>query len=665
MHFQLRSIVLWPRTEQHRPRVVEFAVGKLNVIAGAPKTGKSAVIPIIDYCLGSERCAVPVTTIRDACSWFGIVVRTGEGEKLFARREPRDQQSTGDMFMLESSTDSALEIPTAIAEKNTNVDAVKRLLDRLAGLSNLGFDPTGAGGGFKGRPSFRDLLAFTFQPQNIVANPDVLFFRADTMEHKEKLRTIFPYVLGAVTPELLARRWELDQLQRELNRSDRELNAQRQASAQWRAQLQSWVSEARDLGLLSAEAVAAAGREEDLLAALTEVVKKTSVDAEVTDGALDAAATEAAEIEKEESAVTLELAEVKARADNMLKLRTAVDDYTGALKKQRERLQLSRWLRDLADSHKARCPVCGGPFGEADEQLNSLCDALAAIEATARRLDPVPAVFDRELVEVREQVRKLSERLKGVRTRREAVEGRSARIRNERWRRSSVDRFIGRMEQALQVLTAPQGDPALAADVEELKRRIADVRAALSDEAVRERQRAALQRVAASMARALPELDAERPDDPAELNVDDLTIRVTAASGRSDFLWEIGSGANWLSYHVAAMLGLHELFLSQKGNPVPSLLVLDQPSQVYFPRKLARQQTEDVPLADEDVLAVRKVFDTLGRAVARAHNDLQILVFDHAGMEVWGEAPNVHLVEEWRGGNALVPKEWLSAPTTR
>src|SRR5690606_29507957 len=107
--------------------------------------------------------------------------------------------------------------------------------------------------------------------------------------------------------------------------------------------------------------------------------------------------------------------------------------------------------------------------------------------------------------------------------------------------------------------------------------------------------------------------------------------RVTGPSGRPDFLWEIGSGANWLSYHVASILGLQELFLSQKGNPVPSLLVLDQPSQVYFPRKLAGARTQATPdpaLADEDVAAVQKVFVTLA-AATKATKRLQILVLDH------------------------------------
>lgn len=661
MQLQLKSLVLWPRNAKLEPRVVSFSANKLNVITGVSKTGKSAVIPIIDYCLGSERCAVPVKTIRDACAWFGILITTSEGEKLLARREPGGQQSTGDMFLLEGKT---IEIPQTVPGKNTSADDVKRMLDKLAGLSNLGFDPSGFAGGFKGRPSFRDLLAFAFQPQNIVANPDVLFFKADTMEHKEKLRTIFPYVLGAVTPDVLARRWEVEQILRELRRKERELEAQRTASTKWRAELQSWVSEARELGLLGPDSVAPDVKDHEFLAALEGIVTKTSVDAQVSDTALDSAAKENAELEKEESAVSLHLAEVKTRLDNMTKLQAAVTDYTDALKKQRDRLQLSRWLRDLAQTAQATCPVCGGDFDHANGELDALCDALANVEATARQVEPVPAAFDKELVQVRAQARRVTDSLNGIRARKRAIEERSKRIKEERLSRASVDRFLGRMEQALKVLKAPDGDPAFAAEVAELKARLEERRKGLSDNVARSRQKAALERVSRTMARVLPGLDSERPKDPAELNVDDLTIRVTGGSGRPDFLWEIGSGANWLSYHVASMIGLHELFLSQQENPVPSLLVLDQPSQVYFPRTLAKEAKEgdDPTLGDEDVAAVRKVFVTLA-AATKEHVGLQILVLDHASKEVWGDV-DVHIVDEWRDGKALVPKAWIPNGTS-
>src|SRR3712207_1497147 len=102
MYFQVLSIVLWSRDRDEK-RVLSFEPGVVNVISGASKTGKSAVIPIIDYCLASDRCAIPVGVIRDACSWFGIVVETAEGRKLLARREPGDQQQTGDMFIIEGA----------------------------------------------------------------------------------------------------------------------------------------------------------------------------------------------------------------------------------------------------------------------------------------------------------------------------------------------------------------------------------------------------------------------------------------------------------------------------------------------------------------------------------------------------------------------------------
>jgi hypothetical protein len=122
-----------------------------------------------------------------------------EGQKLFARREPGELQRTGDMFVLEGAN---VEIPNQIEEKTTSVDIVKSTLNRLGCLTGLEFEP-GAEGGYNSRPSFRDMMAFTFQPQNIIANPNVLFFKTDTTEHREKLKTIFPYVLGAVTPAIL------------------------------------------------------------------------------------------------------------------------------------------------------------------------------------------------------------------------------------------------------------------------------------------------------------------------------------------------------------------------------------------------------------------------------------------------------------------------------
>lgn len=657
MKLQLIEIVLWSRNPAQPPRRLKFVTGVTNVITGGSKTGKSAVIPIVDYCLGSDRCAVPVSTIRDSCSWFGIVVDTEEGQKLLARREPGEQQSTGDMFLLEGRL---VSVPELAPEKNTTVDAVKRVLDGLAGLSNLGFDPTGLAGGFKSRPSFRDMAAFVFQPQNIVANPDVLFYKADTTEHREKLRTIFPYVLGAMTPELLAKRWEMDQVQRDLRRLERELSAQSQATERWKAELKAWISEARQLGLMPVDEVLEGRAESELIEVLRHVVSKSSREATVTAAAIETSSREASDLDREEAIVALNLGEVRTRMEKMVQLRETVDEYTGALQKQRERLGLSRWLREL--HHDASCPLCGGQFKDSQHELDLLCDALAEVEASARQMSPVPAAFDRELVQVREDVRRHTDQLQAVRLRRRRLEERSTRASEDAWQRSAVDRFLGRAEQALSMFAYPSFDEEMRSSVENLRARLEELRGELSEAGIRNRVRSALLRVSGFMSRILPSLDTERPDDPVELNIDDLTIRVTGHSGRADNLWEIGSGANWLSYHVASTLALHELFLEQTASPVPGMLVYDQPSQVYFPQTLAREPATgaDPQLGDEDVAAVRKVFEAFGHSATSASGGLQVIVLDHAGRDVWGDVQGVHLVEEWRDGRALVPQSWLA-----
>jgi hypothetical protein len=132
---------------------------------------------------------------------------------------------------------------------------------------------------------------------------------------------------------------------------------------------------------------------------------------------------------------------------------------------------------------------------------------------------------------------------------------------------------------------------------------------------------------------------------------------------REDYLSEIGSGSNWLSYHIAMMLALQQFFLTLKHSPVPSFLVMDQPSQVYFPKKLVVREGEDLVeprLRDEDIVAVHKAFEVMGDVVGAAKGRLQVIVLDHAPREVWGDIPNVLAFEEWREGVKLVPTEWIS-----
>ncbi|WP_417602033.1 DUF3732 domain-containing protein [Pararhodobacter oceanensis] len=102
-------------------------------------------------------------------------------------------------------------------------------------------------------------------------------------------------------------------------------------------------------------------------------------------------------------------------------------------------------------------------------------------------------------------------------------------------------------------------------------------------------------------------------------------------------------------------------FLTTPHHPVPSFLVFDQPSQVYFPRALVdrAESSGDVEWKDEDIRAVRKIFDAFSSVMDSAGNRMQIIVLDHPGEDVWGDFEHVYKVAEWRDGDKLIPESWL------
>lgn len=656
MLFQIKEVVLWPRRSQFSPRRITFTPNAVNIITGASRTGKSAVTPIIDYCLAAKSCSIPVNTIRDACAWFGVVVITAQGEKLFARREPEHQDATDDMYVLEGKK---VDVPEVVPAKNASAPQVRRMLDELAGLTKLDFAGGESQAGFTGRPSFRDMGAFVFQPQNVVANPDVFFYKADTQEHRQKLRTIFPYVLGAITPETLAKEHELRVLESDLRRKDRELREAQEVSARWIAEIRNHVSTARELGLLGP---APAGPEEkdQMVALLKEIVLRTDLTLKVTTTTINESLNEMTALEKEESAISAQLTSHRRRLAEMRRLRDSSSDYHNALKIQRDRLKVADWLSDQHQGSED-CPICGQIMAQAGGKLTQLVGALRSIEQEAGVNKEIPAAFDLEFMRVQQEAGILTDRLEAVQIRRKALNTRSSAAQQAQYQAKRVERFVGALESSLGLYERVGTDSALRAEVAIMRERVAQLRREVDARGVQERLDRALHSVNNHAGRLIPKLDVERPDDPLKLDVKELTVRVVGPQ-REDGLWQIGSGSNWLSYHIATILALQLYFRGMKHSPVPGFVVFDQPSQVYFPRKLAARSNDEESepqLADEDVEAVRKAFAVMGEVVAESRANLQILVFDHAPESVWGGLANVVLVEEWRGGTKLVPEDWL------
>nr|VFJ95024.1 MAG: Protein of unknown function (DUF3732) [Candidatus Kentron sp. H]VFJ95756.1 MAG: Protein of unknown function (DUF3732) [Candidatus Kentron sp. H]VFK01967.1 MAG: Protein of unknown function (DUF3732) [Candidatus Kentron sp. H] len=427
------------------------------------------------------------------------------------------------------------------------------------------------------------------------------------------------------------------------------------------AELRAWAVRAREYGLIDQPIATDANR--DALITIMERVIEQEPDGTPSAEGIEEASKELVALGKEEFTVSTQLGKFRRRLAEMLKLQENATRFKDALSIQRDRLAVSKWLHGLKDESHS-CPVCNHPL-QTDGKVAELLASLEDIEATVRHAGqtPLPAAFDREMVRVKEEIALATESLKGIAARKKALEARSKEAEQISFRQSHIARFLGRVEKGLEMHQALGRDSALAGEVVELEQREKDLREKISEREITNRKRRALDKIALFAGRLLPGLDAEFANEPIELSIADLTVKIKRGK-REDYLWEIGSGANWLAYHVAVSLALQQFFLKNPPSPVPSFLVYDQPSQVYFPRRLTTPDTDDEEpepvLKDEDIEAVQKVFKTIADVVRQSSDLLQALVLDHAGPDIWRNIPDIHLVEEWRHGKKLVPQEWIS-----
>ena len=650
MKFIIDKVVLWPKKSEQRFRTVEFKSDKINIITGASRTGKSAIIPIIDYCLGADKCTIPVDTIRNATAWFGVLFSLDGEQILLCRKEPGQRASTGEMYILRGNE---LSIPDKIIT-NTTLEEVKNVLNELFSMSFLAVDPQNREG-FSARPSYRDFMAFLFQPQNIVANADVMFYKADTMEHRQRLINILPYALGAVTPEILAARQELERLRKQRDRLQRELDALKEVSENWKQEITSWLMQAKEMGLV--DEIDKAITFEDQVDLLSKLVERSAADSLMYSTNIRDLSAELVSLRKEEQILSSKLFALQTRHTEMLQLKDSLGDYEGSLKIQLQRLEISTWLKELATS-TGTCPFCNSDHIGAKDELDDLCEAIAEIEKSAAGIKTMPAAFERELHLVQKDIDELIEKLTAVRRRIAVESGKIANDSDKKYTLSSISRFLGRMEASLQTFNKVGKDGDLERQILELVERIEELSIVVNEAQIRSKINTAISYINQKIGEIVKTLDAEHPDDPVQFLDKDLTIKVRSSSGRDDYLWEIGSASNWLAYHVATILAFQNFFQIRGKVAVPNFVVFDQPSQVYFPQQ-TKGGEKKTKIKDEDKVAVRKIFTAIDSYLKLNNNAVQIIITEHADSDIWGDIESVHLVERWRGNNKLIPQEWL------
>lgn len=660
MRLHIRRLVVWPNDPSLDPRSIEFSSDGISVISGWSSTGKSAVAAIIDYVLGSGRCAIPVGVIRDLASWYELELETADGPLHLARRRP-DGRQVSDVYWTAEGERSGLELPYPKA----TTDDVKRLLNRLSGLSDLTIDPEDANAG---RASFRDIISLNFLPQHVVANPYTLFYKADSSAHRDKLRRVLPLALGIVTNKDLARTHALNLLGQEERRVAAELAARRKGIETWRANANGTFLRAQELGLLPE------GEPPTSLPLLLSVLRELTGPGRLVSsasGRVSAATGRLEALSAQERTIASRMAERRRRLRRLRGLRRSARDYGSALDQQRDHVAGRGWFREAIVSDD--CILCGSSSDQSRGMLDRLEESALDVESLVGGTRDALPMVDAEIAGLE---RSLADDEREIAAVQQTMQAAEAAVGVEQGRDQTLEavyRFLGGTEQALTMLEAVDGEGGLESRRRLLLDRMAELREELDQDALDRRREDVSRKVSSYVSRFVEGMGVQGADGYPFLDFNELTLRFQREDGgRADSLWEIGGGENWMAYHLAALLAIHGVVM-QRGeqSPVPTFLIIDQPTQVYFPndsyedalqgRERVRPGRTGVPPAD-DMARTRRIFAALSRAYKSFEGQLQIIVVDHADHNAWSGEDDVSEVENWRDDrDFLIPDEWIEA----
>jgi predicted nuclease with TOPRIM domain len=217
-------------------------------------------------------------------------------------------------------------------------------------------------------------------------------------------------------------------------------------------------------------------------------------------------------------------------------------------------------------------------------------------------------------------------------------------------------RFLGRLAEFLEAISPDPADDHLAQDIIDTRDMIASVRSRINSDDIESRLQTILSFISDKMTEYSKLLDLEHSESTLRLDLKKLTVVANTIDGPIP-LNRMGSGENWVGYHVLSHLALH-WWLRKRQRPVPAFLILDQPTQAYYPPDIAEGGLDQIE-KDADRTAVQALFKLISVACSEIDPDFQVIVLDHAHLnDPWFEDA---IVQEWRGTEALVPITWPDA----
>lgn len=303
------------------------------------------------------------------------------------------------------------------------------------------------------------------------------------------------------------------------------------------------------------------------------------------------------------------------------------------------------------------------PFSERNLALESpvatvLLNELASLDAELRIATGQRPKLDAYQKELDDEVRAVAGTIREKETELSAAIAANEVISQMGTRNAAAARVVGRISLFLETLAPDQELARLEADHRRLKSMVEALQNRIGADDSNDRLNSILNIISTQVSRYIQKFEAEFGNFPARFDLTNVTIVIDRPE-RPVPMSRTGGGENHLAYHLSALLALH-LFAVKNNRPIPRFLLIDQPTQVYFPSEQVYQEADgsiQKTEADADLVAVRRLFDLLYRFTQEDAPGFQLIVTEHANLrEQWFQDA---LVEQpWTKPPALVPEEW-------
>ena len=633
---QIAKLVLYK--DSRHVREISFRKRGVNIIVGDSKTGKSALIDIVDYCLASDECDVAAGVIRDNVYWFAVVVDFGNDTFMLARMNPdsRNVSTISEMYLAKVDENNLPSFEDI--EANTNVDTVRQFLASKIGLPE-NTQIVDDGGSRNPLPvTFMHSRQFCYQPQHLIANKDLIFYHTNNSFAHQALKDAIPYLFGAVREDVLLIERQIKEVKKELRRlyafkeeQDRIIKDQNSLS-------ESLVEEAKAVGLVSTSHFESSS---NVLEILQEVASWTPTPIKAQD--ITNTDSELQQLVSTRQQYMDQLGDILEKIAMAKRYGSDGELYASELKEQHQRLKSIELLPN--EAHR-NCPLCHQILTDDVPKVSEIYSSFKKISVsledsqkqTLRNQKYIASLIAEEsaikakIAKIESSIHALYQRLDDARA-----------LRDLNVQRGKV---IGRISLFLERLQLNDNNQ-LDSRIRDLEEQIESLQAKISKSTKEE-----LMTSKTAVINSFMNLDwkhsLDLEDEEAIICFDPKRLQIYSISHDERYvpLNQMGSGANWVGYHLLIHFALHKFFV-KNNRPVPRFLMLDQPSQIYFPSEGG---------ACKDIEATKRMFNFI---IDKANEiGLQVILTEHADIQEAEFQNNV--IQRWNNGYKLIPENWYN-----